>query len=162
MPHKTRKLPMPAIAALELGGTMRDSRLRDAVRRFSNVHIPSNRPNVCILSSPRSGSTWLLELILTQRGFKPCNEPFNIRNTAVSQRLGLTKWEDLYSDSHVDTMESYLKTFLQNDNSAAFKNLRPGERYYRPFTNRIAFKILHAGEHRVDWLQRTLNARLVL
>ena len=140
---------------------MRDSRLSDAVRHFSSVHISGTRPNVCILSSPRSGSTWLLELILTQRGFKPCNEPFNIRKTAVSQRLGLTQWEDLYSDARVPAMESYLQTFLQNSYSAAFKNLRPGERYYRSLTSRIAFKILHACEHRVGWLQDTLNARVV-
>src|SRR5690606_24342168 len=53
--------------------------LAAALRWISNVHRPNGLPNVCIVSAPRSGSTWLLELVLSQPGFKPCNEPFNLR-----------------------------------------------------------------------------------
>lgn len=142
-------------------GGFRDG-VAGAARYFSSVHVPGDRPNVCILSAPRSGSTWLLELVLSQPGFKPCNEPFNLRKEAVVRRLGLGRWEQLNDRAYLPQMESYLQSFLDNRYSAAFKGLRPGLPYHRFVTRRIAFKILFACEHRIDWLQETLHARTVL
>lgn len=136
--------------------------LAAALRWISNVHRPNGLPNVCIVSAPRSGSTWLLELVLSQPDFKPCNEPFNLRKPAVVRRLGLSRWSELNDSVHLPTMKAYLESFLDNRYSAAFKGLRPGLAHYRFVTHRIAFKILFALEHRLDWLAETLNARLVL
>lgn len=142
---------------------IRDDFLANAVKYLGNFHVPSRRRgNVCILSSPRSGSTWLMELILTQKGFKPCNEPFNLRKRAVSRRFGSSNWADLYSESQQHKVEGYLKSFLTNRYSAAFKNLRIGQKHYRPITRRIVFKILHGCEHKVSWLAHVLDARVVL
>jgi hypothetical protein len=136
--------------------------LAAAARWLSNMHRPNGLPNACIVSAPRSGSTWLLELVLTQPGFKPCNEPFNLRKPAVARRLGLDDWAKLNDSVHLPQMKAYLDAFLENRYSGAFKGLRPGLPYYRFVTNRIAFKILFACEHRLDWLAQTLRARLVL
>lgn len=142
-------------------GRYRDS-LATAARYFSSIHRPVGRPNACIVSAPRSGSTWLLELILSQPGFKPCNEPFNLRKGSVVRRLGLDRWEQLNDAAYLPQMQAYLETFLENRYSAAFKGLRPGLAYHRFITRRIAFKILFGFEHRMDWLQETLNARTVV
>ena len=142
---------------------IRDDFLANAVKRLGNLHVPSRRHgNVCVLSSPRSGSTWLMELILTQKWFKPCNEPLNLRKPAISRRFGSSNWADLYSESQQHKVGHYLQSFLTNRYSAAFKNLRIGQKHYRPITRRIVFKILHACEHNVSWLARVLNAKVVL
>ena len=133
-----------------------------AARWLSSVHRPNGLPNACIVSAPRSGSTWLLELVLTQPGFRPCNEPFNLRKPEVVRRLGLTEWTELNDSAHLPEMKAYLESFLANRYSAAFKGLRPGLPYHRFVTRRIAFKILFACEHRLDWLADTLRAQLVL
>src|SRR5690606_26642424 len=131
-------------------------------RWLSSVHRPNGLPNACLVSAPRSGSTWLLELVLTQPGFRPCNEPFNLRKPEVVRRLGLTEWTELNDSAHLPEMKAYLESFLANRYSAAFKGLRPGLPYHRFVTRRIAFKILFACEHRLDWLADTLRAQLVL
>lgn len=136
--------------------------LAAALRWISSVHRPNGLPNACIVSAPRSGSTWLLELVLSQPGFKPCNEPFNLRKPAVVRRLGLSDWGQLNDSVHLPTIKAYLESFVDNRYSAAFKGLRPGLPHHRFVTSRIAFKILFALEHRLDWLAETLNARLVL
>src|SRR5690606_15655183 len=152
-----------ASAAREAGPARRvREELAGAARWLSSVHRPTGLPNACIVSAPRSGSTWLLELVLSQPGFKPCNEPFNLRKTAVVRRLGLHEWSQLNDSAHLPAMKAYLETFLENRYSAAFKGLRPGLPHHRFITSRIAFKILFACEHRLDWLAETLNARLVL
>ncbi len=54
-------------------------RLKNAIKMCASIHIPDGRPNVFLLSLPRSGSTWVAELVATQPGFKWCLEPFNLR-----------------------------------------------------------------------------------
>ncbi len=49
--------------------------LRPALAKLSTSHKPGARSDVAILSSPRSGSTWLMEVIATQPGMKYINEP---------------------------------------------------------------------------------------
>lgn len=137
-------------------------RLAEAARYLTSVHRPNDLPNALIVSAPRSGSTWLLELVLTQPGFKPCSEPFNLRKQAVVRRLGLERWEQLNDEDNLPQMKAYLETFLENRYVAAFKGLRPGQPFHRYLTHRIAFKILFACEHRLDWLQQTLRARTVV
>lgn len=141
---------------------LRDDLLANTLKYLSSVHVPSKRKNVCIISAPRSGSTWLMELILTQPGFRPCDEPCNLRKRAVARRLGINDWSQLFDDSQLGRLGTYLRAFVENRYSAAFKNLRPGQKYYRPITNRVVFKVLHCCEHQVDWLCNTLNAYAVL
>src|SRR5690606_26145774 len=68
----------------------------------------------------------------------------------------------LNDSAHLPEMKAYLESFLANRYSAAFKGLRPGLPYHRFVTSRIAFKILFACEHRLDWLAETLRARVVV
>lgn len=53
--------------------------VRQAVKRgitgLANWHRPGDENDVLILSSPRSGSTWLMELLYTQPGMKYIDEP---------------------------------------------------------------------------------------
>ena len=49
--------------------------LRPSLARFATAHIPGPSSDVTIVSSPRSGSTWLMEIIATQPGMKYINEP---------------------------------------------------------------------------------------
>lgn len=66
------------------------------LKMLATRHYPGDEPNVFIHSLPRSGSTWLMELILTQPGFLPCNEPLNLRTEAVRDRLGIDAWKELH------------------------------------------------------------------
>ncbi|MGH8501120.1 MAG: hypothetical protein ACREVE_01355, partial [Gammaproteobacteria bacterium] len=63
------------------------------IKYLCNFHRQGSKPNIFIFSTPRSGSTWLMELMLTQRGFKSCSEPFNLRFTEVATTLGIYDWD---------------------------------------------------------------------
>ncbi|MBZ0168812.1 Sulfotransferase domain protein [Candidatus Methylomirabilis lanthanidiphila] len=138
------------------------AQIKRAIASTTNIHLAGNRPNVFIFSTPRSGSTWLMELILTQPGFKPCNEPFNLWDPDVSQclaRLDITDWADLHTLHGHHAMHTYIQGFC--DGRLRFKNPFFYRNYFRLMTHRIVFKILHAGEERINWFRDTFNGRIV-
>lgn len=109
---------------------------------------------------PRSGSSWLMELIWSQPGFRCVNEPFDLRNPHVRANLGLTSWEALQSDAHREDVARYMQAYLDNREHAAEARPFTGAPY-RFLTNRIVFKIIHTGENQIDWFKERFNARIV-
>ncbi len=136
--------------------------VKHSIMNVLNVHRPDGRPNVFIFSSPRSGSTWLMELVMTQPGFKYCDEPFNLRTPEVRYRSGMTGWHELYTPDAEVHMADYIRRFLDGKPCLAkLKHSVPSYRYYRAVTHRMVFKILHAGKDRIPWFRRSFNARIV-
>jgi len=134
-----------------------------AIAGLANIHRPDGRPNVFIFSTPRSGSTWLMELILTQPGFKPCSEPFNLAVPTVREhlaRFGIVDWADFHGPRASVALKAYMGGFFNG--RLTFKNPFPHRNYFRFVTRRIIFKILHAGEDRISWFRDTFNGRIVL
>ena len=80
-----------------------------ALRSVSNRHRPGTLPNVFVFTTPRSGSTWLMELIQTQPRFKQCSEPLNLRVDGVARRLGISDWEALYQDANWPRVRAYFR-----------------------------------------------------
>ncbi|MGI9301872.1 MAG: sulfotransferase [Gammaproteobacteria bacterium] len=141
-------------------------RARESVRSWakslSNIHLnDAGKPAVIILSAPRSGSTWLMELVLSQPGFKPCNEPFNLRKHDVVETLRLSDWAELYDQRHLTEIDAYLTSFVNGGFGVGFKNLLPHENHHRFITRRLVFKILHAGEDLIHWFADTFNAKIL-
>ncbi|MBP6733332.1 MAG: hypothetical protein KA142_01325 [Chromatiaceae bacterium] len=131
------------------------------IENNNNIHKPDGRPNVLLFSTPRSGSTWLMELILTQSGFKPCDEPFDLRQRHVHLPLakaGVTDWPHLYDTEHAGALEDYLKGTcdgrLHLTDRFFYRN------HFRIITRRVVFKILHAGEDRINRWRDVCNGRV--
>ncbi|HEX5166501.1 MAG TPA: sulfotransferase [Thermomicrobiales bacterium] len=137
----------------------RTAALVHATRPFVNIHRPGSLPNVFVASLPRSGSTWLMELIWSQPGFKPCDEPTDLRNPYVRKHLGITEWGQLYSDDAGERLFHYFDRLCNGQ--LGFLNPRPFRRYYRPATSRIVFKVIHGCEGRLNWLRDTFDGRIV-
>lgn len=133
--------------------------IKHIVKSVSNVHHPDGRPNVFLFSHPRSGSTWLMELIWSQPGFKYCNEPLNLDNPYVGRYSKIDDWRFLYSQDSLPALYEYFTGFC--DGRLRFKNPNPVSRYYRPVTRRIVFKEIHGGADRISWFADSFNGRLV-
>jgi len=133
--------------------------VKRVAKSASNVHRPDGRPNVFLYSTPRSGSTWLMELIWSQPGFKTCNQALYLENPVVRKHLGISDWNELYSVDATEKLQSYLQQLC--DGRLGFTNPNPFRAYYRPITHRIVFKEIHASGDRINWVRDTFNARVV-
>jgi len=100
-----------------------------------------------------------MELIWSQPGFKYCNEPTDLRNPYVRKHLGISEWQQLYSETSTDHLQRYFDGFCNG--RIGFMNPKPLHRFYRPFTNRIVFKVIHGCEDRLNWFRDTFNGRIV-
>jgi hypothetical protein len=130
-----------------------------ALRPYTNCHRPTEKPNAFIFSMPRSGSTWLQELIWTQPGFKYCNEPLNLKGNFLQKRSAISGFEELYRPSSRDKVVDYLRLFCIGKHH--FLDPSPLKKYYRPITNRIVFKIIHGGEIFINDIAEKCNGKVI-
>ncbi len=134
--------------------------LKSLIKQNSNFHsLSASEPNIFIFTMPRSGSTWLMELLVRQPKFKYVSEPFNIRNELVRKYLKINSWEELYSDKNEGLIQDYIEGL--SSGKLGFLNPNPFGDYYKMFTNRIVFKIIHFGEHRINWFKEEFGGKVV-
>jgi len=140
---------------------LQQSGASDLVKAFSNHHRPGPRPNVFLVTTPRSGSTWLMELIWSQPGFKCCDEPLNLRRPSVRRATGIASWHEMESDVGAARIERYFRDICNGrQHSADALPLRG--KYHRFHTDRIVFKLLHGAERMLRSLASDCNARVVV
>lgn len=132
--------------------------LKQAVKSMSNIHRADGRPNVFLFSTPRSGSTWLMELIWTQPAFKYCNQPLSLFNPLVREHLGTDRWKALYERGSTAMLERYFREICEG--RLRFANPNPLRGHYRLVTHRIVFKEIHGCADRINWFRDTFNARI--
>lgn len=134
-------------------------RLRLMVKACANVHRRGTRPDVFLFATPRSGSTWLMEIIASQPGFKYYDEPLNPRRENVQYGGLFPDFAALMPDAGQDErIIAYLKGLQAG--RYGYMNPAPLRRNHRFFTDRIVFKI-HEVEHLMDRAARECGGRLV-
>jgi len=126
---------------------MKLDKLKALVKKYSNTHCPGSKKSIMVFSTPRSGSTWLMELIWSQPGFKYCNEPLNLRNPLVVKNSGVNSWCQLYDPVFTKQLFKYFEKI--NKGEIRDLNPNPFNKFYRYKTDRIVFKILHGMEDKV-------------
>lgn len=114
--------------------------------KLFNSHNECEENDIFIFSSPRSGSTWLMEIINSQTDFKYVNEPLHTnRHKGYLTNIKPT-WAEIYSG--FDREYDFLNFFRKINNDKLFvgqqklKHMYKGEFDYN--TNRKVFKILRA------------------
>lgn len=147
----------PAAAPRPVIGLSR--RLKLLVKSCANIHRRSARPDVFLFATPRSGSTWLMEIIASQPGFKFYDEPLNPRRENVQYGGLFPDFAALMPDAGQDQrIIAYLKALQAGRHG--YMNPAPFRRNHRVFTDRIVFKI-HEVEHLMDRAARECGGRLV-
>lgn len=134
--------------------------IKAIVKKISNYHKNTGEENILIITMPRSGSTWLMEIISSQPKIKYFSEPFNLRINEVKKTLGIYQWKDLYNHTNEHKIINYLSKAV--DGKIGFFNPNPFGKYYKPYTNRIVFKIIHFGEHNIKSLSEAINGKTIL
>lgn len=131
-----------------------------AATRVLNLHRPRRRPDVVIVASPRSGSTWLFEIVLAADRFLAINEPLDLRRANVRRHLPGLTWERLYEPAEIATVIGYLRRVSDGRLAALKPDL--SNPYHRFRTHRTAFKILHGLEGHVRELAAALPAQVIV
>ena len=124
-----------------------------------NRHKPSALPNVLLFSLPRSGSTWLLELIWSQPKFKYVNEPLNLKGSWLRKKSHINGFKELYTEAVRDKVVGYFKGFVEG--KYHFMNPNPSRKNSRFFTSRIVFKVIHGGEFLINDIAEHTNSKIV-
>jgi hypothetical protein len=138
-------------------------RIRNRLRHLTTRHRQGDADHVFIFSTPRSGSTWLAELIATQGRFKVVNEPFNLRRPVVRATLGFDDWALLLDPESKPAMRAYLQKFIDDeDDDPRFKREIPFSEHWHFTTDRMLFKILFAGEDDFGWFAREFGGQILL
>jgi len=134
-------------------------RLRLLVKACANIHRRGPLPDIFLFATPRSGSTWLMEIIASQPGIKYYDEPLNPRRENVAYGGLFPDYTTLMPDTgDPERIITYLRE-LQTGRHR-YMNPPPFRRNHRFFTNRIVFKI-HEIEHLMDRVAHDCGGQLV-
>jgi hypothetical protein len=134
---------------------------RSLVGSLSNFHRPGPRPDIFIFAMPRSGATFLMEMLGAQPGVKLYNQPIDAGDPARERELGARTWEELTLMS--DREERYLRFFDRlRHNRVKELNAPFYRRNHRFFTNRNVFKINGGAEGMIPWFASTFAGMVVI
>jgi len=149
--------------------------IKSFIKEINNLIVPiyfnGKKKNIFIFSTPRSGSTWLLELLASQSYMSYCFEPFDIRSNVVKKQLnkiGIYSWSDIYNKGFKQKLlkykvlqNGYLKG--RNPKILDLKRWRNGifSNEFNFFSNRLVFKILHACEDEIDLIKNNFNCDVI-
>jgi hypothetical protein len=149
-----------ATTAFTLGVPLRvPMSLRYAIKSVSNLHRQGNEPNIFLFATPRGGSTWVMEIIASQPGFKYYDEPFNVRRDNVMRTGLFPNWESLMPETaDTERIVGYLNGLV--DGQHRHMNPPPFRPHHRLLTNRIVFKI-HELEHLIGTIARRCRGQVV-
>ena len=86
-----------------------EAKIKGFVKPLLTFHYPNDLKNIFLFGTPRGGSTWIMELLQTQPGYKIENEPFDLRNKLVRDYTGITEWSELYKHEAEEKIKPYIE-----------------------------------------------------
>jgi len=124
-----------------------------------NYHRKGNKKDILIISSPRSGSTWLMNILYTQPGIKYLDETLSKNILDYNKFLPIkTRWNYI---SLTKFEENIFKDYFSNDKPIRhFGPVNIFNKNYNFFTNRRVFKIIRANAL-IEWFEKNFNFEIV-
>ena len=132
------------------------------------VYRPRGAKNILIVSTPRSGSTWLMEMFALKKHVSYVFEPFDIRRDAVQKELNIDSWEELYNSELEEVFPTGARIGLGARDGRPYildlKRWRQGiwSREYSFVVRRLVVKVLHGFYWDIGSLRRWTNSDCVV
>lgn len=132
--------------------------LKKMLIKLFNYHNQSKK-DILILSSPRSGSTWLMEILYTQPGIKYINEPLAKNILDYNNYIPIkTRWNYITLNKHE---KKILHEYFINDEIIKyFGPVNIFNSNYKLFTNRRVIKVIRAN-CLIEWFAHEFNFHIV-
>ncbi|MGM0369643.1 MAG: sulfotransferase domain-containing protein [Bacillota bacterium] len=128
-----------------------------------NFHNQGNKQDIFIFATPRSGSTWLMELISSQPNIKFINEPLHINRHKGLLTNFNPQWEEIYcannrGEKFIDFFSKLIdeKIFVGQQKLSSLEAIKN----FDFFTSRKVFKVLRAKDI-INQLQNNLEIKVV-
>jgi len=139
---------------------MLSNHLRWSIKRCCNVHLQGSKKNIFIFSTARSGSSWLMEMLSTQRHIKFVDEPLLMTQFNHSRFSPLPpSWEFLLPHPRRESMlKEYFEKLLHNRIGVGAPS--PFSKFHSWVSRRIVFKILRCKDL-MNWFENEFNAHIV-
>lgn len=137
--------------------------LKETGKRFANkylgVYTPGSKSDILILSSPRSGSTWLMELLYAEPGMKYIFEPLGKNILDYNQLISIdAQW---YWTSLSSVEKEELAKFFRDDNRLGhFGPRNPFRRDFNYRTTRRVIKIIRANSL-IEWFADEFDYQII-
>lgn len=129
----------------------------DFLLSLTNRHKSGSKPDIFIFSMPRSGSTWLMEIIWSQTGFKYVNEPLDLSFDWLKKYSSISGFGEYYEKDVSEKLIFYFRNF--SNGKSNFLNPSPFRGSYNFVTNRIVFKIIHGADLYINQILSSVNSK---
>jgi hypothetical protein len=128
---------------------------------YGNIHRQGKLPDIFIFSAPRTGSTFLMEVLGAQPRMKTLDEPFSMNYPHTHRELGVDNWPDaVLMKNRREIYGRYVDRLCRGE-IGDFKSPFWSQNG-RFFTTRNTLKILHAGEDLLPWFEERFDCMIVL
>lgn len=124
-----------------------------------NFHRQGDKKDIILLSSPRSGSTWLMNIIYTQPRMKIIDEPLDKNILDYHKLLPVrTRWNYInLTEREEKVFEDYLGNYCSTN---LFGPYNPFDKNYKFFTNRRIIKVIRANGL-IRWFSDNLDFHII-
>lgn len=129
--------------------------------KLFNKHEISGKPDILLFSTPRSGSTWLMEIISSQSDIKFVNEPFHINRHKTDLTKIEPNWENIFNFENKCIFKEYLADILNEKNFLGQQRLKDiflGNYKFR--TKRKIVKILRLKGF-INYFEKYFNVQVI-
>jgi hypothetical protein len=133
--------------------------LKSLIKQYTTIHLQGEKPNIFIFSTARSGSTWLMEVIASQRGIKFIDEPLRMTRFRNGNSPLPPSWDFLLPNPEREPcLERYFRDLINN--RIAIGSPSPLSKFHRFISRRIVFKILGCKDM-MNWFEERFRAQIV-
>jgi len=153
---------MPKANSLNLQRACKDL-IKEAIWYLCNRYKQGEQKNICLFSTRRGGSTFLMELIAANKGIRFCDQPFSIKSSLSGQISHLPIFDRSQVISLDEDDEAMVRAYLEKIFSGTLNVQAPWRFWRRDFdflANRMVLKIVDA-KGIIDWVDRNFPVHIV-
>ena len=126
-------------------------------------HRPGPKRNICLFSTRRGGSTWLMEVVAANRGVRYVDQPFSLHHPAPGHIRRLPIPAQSQFTSLEGEEEERVRVFVEDLFAGRLHVNAPWEVWHPTFhwtTDRLVLKIIDA-KPLIDWFDQTFDVHVV-
>ena len=137
--------------------------IKQSIWELLSRHRQGRKKNICIFASRRGGSTWLMELIGSNKGLRYIDQPFSIYSASLIQLQYLPVF-DYGQFIHLDKEEKEMVKYFFNRLLEGSLKINSQWKFWQQdfdfVSNRLVLKIVDA-KGIIDWIEECFDVHVI-